>query len=201
MPRMSSPVKLVIMWFEFTADRPVLNFVPTVAERGTQDEELLVSPDDLVRWAAQAGLVDDVDDVTPRQLDQAKALREAAYGVVAAVIERRAPDRADRESLNAAAGRPGPRLRLDADGTVHREGGVSAMLAAIARDCLELCDDADGPLLRWCADANCTRPFVDRSRGVRRRWCGMKGCGDRAKAAAYRQRRRHERGERSASAQ
>ncbi|PYC65712.1 hypothetical protein C7C45_27955 [Micromonospora arborensis] len=29
-----------------------------------------------------------------------------------------------------------------------------------------------------------------RSRGARRRWCGMRGCGDRAKAAAYRQRRR-----------
>lgn len=201
MPRKASPVKLVIMWFEFTADRPVLNFVPTVAERGTSDEELLVTPDDLVHWAAQAGLVDDVVTVTPRQLDQAKALREAAYGLVAALIEQEAPDPGHRERVNEAARRPGPRLRLDADGAVHREGGVSAMLAVIARDCLDLHDDADGPLLRWCADASCTRPFVDRSRGHRRRWCGMKGCGDRAKAAAYRQRHRDERRGRSASAQ
>jgi predicted RNA-binding Zn ribbon-like protein len=48
----------------------------------------------------------------------------------------------------------------------------------------------DGERLRRCDGARCTRLFVDRSRDGRRRWCEMKGCGDRAKAAAYRQRRR-----------
>jgi predicted RNA-binding Zn ribbon-like protein len=46
-------------------------------------------------------------------------------------------------------------------------------------------------LLRRCDDPKCTRLFIDRSRGGRRRWCDMKGCGDRAKAAAYRRRHRH----------
>jgi predicted RNA-binding Zn ribbon-like protein len=55
---------------------------------------------------------------------------------------------------------------------------------------LDLHGDADRPLLSRCADDRCTRPFVDRSRGHRRRWCGMRGCGDRAKAAAYRARHR-----------
>ncbi|MGH1526542.1 CGNR zinc finger domain-containing protein [Leifsonia sp. L25] len=31
---------------------------------------------------------------------------------------------------------------------------------------------------------DCTRPFLDVSRASNRRWCGMSGCGDRAKAAA-----------------
>ena len=57
-------------------------------------------------------------------------------------------------------------------------------------DVIELHHGPDRALLRWCADAYCTRPFIDRSRGGRRRWCGMAGCGDRAKAAAYRMRKR-----------
>jgi len=63
-----------------------------------------------------------------------------------------------------------------------------AVFAFLARDCLDLFDSPDRAALRWCADAKCTRVFIDRSRGQRRRWCGMKGCGDRAKAAAYRRR-------------
>jgi predicted RNA-binding Zn ribbon-like protein len=73
---------------------------------------------------------------------------------------------------------------------VTRSGGVEAFVAALACDCLELLGGDDRLLLRRCADERCTRLFLDRSRGRRRRWCDMKGCGDRAKAAAYRRRRR-----------
>jgi predicted RNA-binding Zn ribbon-like protein len=79
---------------------------------------------------------------------------------------------------------------LDRTGAVRRVGGLDAALAALAADVLDLHGDADRELLSRCADPRCTRPFVDRSRGRRRRWCGMRGCGDRAKAAAYRARRR-----------
>jgi hypothetical protein len=44
--------------FEFIADRPVLDFVPTLAERGTTDDEKLRSPADLADWIAEAGIVD-----------------------------------------------------------------------------------------------------------------------------------------------
>jgi predicted RNA-binding Zn ribbon-like protein len=73
---------------------------------------------------------------------------------------------------------------------VDRTGDIDAVFAVLARDCLDLHDSADRHALRWCADEHCTRAFIDRSRGLRRRWCGMRGCGDRAKAAAYRRRRR-----------
>jgi len=71
---------------------------------------------------------------------------------------------------------------------VTSSGDADAVFALHARDCLDLFDSPDRAALRWCADAKCTRVFIDRSRGQRRRWCGMKGCGDRAKAAAYRRR-------------
>ncbi|MEN3304150.1 MAG: hypothetical protein V7603_352 [Micromonosporaceae bacterium] len=176
--------------FEFVADRPVLNFVATVAERGSTDDEKLRTGADLAAWVRQSGIVDGPLTVTPDQLDHAKAVREALFGLISALIDGSVPAPRERSLVNAAARLPGPTLALTAAGTVQRRGDLAAVLAALARDCLALHDSPDARALRWCADARCTRPFVDRSRGRRRRWCGMKGCGDRAKAASYRQRRR-----------
>jgi len=175
--------------FEFIADRPVLDLLSTIAERGTRDDEKLQSEQDLASWIEQSGIVDTAPPVTNQALERAKALREAMFRLVASLIEHQTPSATDRALVNAAAEASPPLLRLDDDG-LHRYGDVDAVLALFARDCLDLFDSPDRAALRWCADPNCTRPFNDRSRGQRRRWCGMKGCGDRAKAAAYRRRRR-----------
>jgi predicted RNA-binding Zn ribbon-like protein len=175
--------------FELVTDRPVLNFVPTVAARGSVDEEKLRTPQDLLDWVAQAGLVDVPPPVDAAGLERARVLREAMFQLVAALIDQRPADPGDRQAVNAAAAVAPPVLRLDDDG-LHRTGDLDAVLALIARDCLDLHAGPDRAALRWCDDPTCTRPFVDRSRGQRRRWCGMRGCGDRAKAAAYRQRHR-----------
>lgn len=177
------------MAFDFIAGRPVLDFLPTLAARGTVDEEKLRTEQDLADWSVESGLVDVAPEVTPADLERARVLREALFRLVAALIEERAPDAADRTFVNAAAAAPPPVLRLADDG-LHRVGGVNAVLAALARDCLDLHASSDRASLHWCADQTCTRPFIDRSRGQRRRWCGMKGCGDRAKSAAYRRRQR-----------
>jgi predicted RNA-binding Zn ribbon-like protein len=177
--------------FDFLGGRPVLDFLATIAERGTTDEEKLRAPRDLAGWAAQSGLTQDVMTVTPGELAVAVELREAAYRLLGARIDGTEPLAQDRDRINAAARRPRPVPQLRADGSVTRSGTVDAVLAALACDCLELVAGPDGERLRRCDGERCTRLFVDRSRGGRRRWCDMKGCGDRAKAAAYR-RRRHE---------
>jgi predicted RNA-binding Zn ribbon-like protein len=100
------------------------------------------------------------------------------------------PEDADRVTVNEAAQQPDPTPQLTEAGDVRWTGGLEAVLAALARDALDLLDSPDLAAVRQCADDRCTRLFLDRSRGARRRWCGMKGCGDRAKAAAYRRRRR-----------
>ena len=176
--------------FEFIADRPVLDFVATVAERRTANEEKLRNPADLADWVTQSGLVDHPPIVTTRQLEHARRLREALFALLSALIDGSQPAPADRDLVNAAASRPRPIVQLRPNGEVSRHGDIDAVLAVLAQDCLDLFDSADRQALHWCADPTCTRPFIDRSRGHRRRWCGMKGCGDRAKAAAYRARQR-----------
>jgi len=176
--------------FEFIADRPVLDFVAALAERGTTNSEMLRSPADLASWITQSGIVDGKLTLTRAQLEYALAVREALFGLISALIDGSNPRPADRELVNAAASAAPPAVHLSSSGAVHRHGGIDAVLAVLANDCLDLFDSPDRDALHWCADAKCTRAFVDRSRGHRRRWCGMKGCGDRAKAAAYRARQR-----------
>ncbi len=180
------------MSFEFIADRPVLDFLPTLAARGTDNDEKLLLEQDLADWILQSGIVDHVPPIDAADLQHAKMLREAMFRMVDALIRRRTAAATDLAAVNAAAAASPPTLRLDRS-KLHRTGDLAAVLAVLARDCLDLHDSPDRALLHWCADRTCTRPFIDRSRGQRRRWCGMKGCGDRAKAAAYRQRQQKSR--------
>jgi len=175
--------------FEFIADRPVLDFLPTIAERGYTDVEHLRRPQDLAAWISQSGLLDNAPRVDDQDLERAKQLREAMFRLVEALMGNAKPAAVDRRIVNAAAAGALPQIRLEAAG-LRRTGDIDAVLAVLARDCLDLFGSSDRELLRWCADPHCTRPYIDRSRGSRRRWCGMRGCGDRAKAAAYRQRQR-----------
>lgn len=178
------------MTFEFIADRPSLDFVATVAERGTTDLDKLCSADDLAEWVQESGIVQGRPAVTSAQLHQALVMREAIFGLLRALIDGEPVRSADRILVNRAAAQPGPSVQLSKVGTVRRRGDVDSVLAVLARDCLNLFDSPDRHSLHWCADPRCTHPFIDRSRGQRRRWCDMKGCGDRAKAAAYRRRHR-----------
>ena len=128
----------------------------------------------------------------PAQIRCRFVLRVTLFAVIARQID--GPNEelsaAERALVNAAAAAPPPVPVLASDNTVQRLGTVAAGLSAVAREAMALFRRTDGSVLKWCADERCTHPFLDLSHGHRRRWCGMAGCGDRAKAAAYRARRR-----------
>jgi predicted RNA-binding Zn ribbon-like protein len=178
------------MSFEFLAGNLALDFVATVAERTTTHLERLQRGADLADWIVQAHLLDSPPAVSQRDLAAAKQLREALFRLISALTEQTPLPEADRLLVNHFAAAAPPTLSVTPEGRVRQDGGVAAALAVLARAGIQLFDQPDKQLVRWCADARCTRPFIDRSRGHRRRWCGMAGCGDRAKAAAYRQRQR-----------
>lgn len=179
------------MSFLFASGNLALDFVGTLNERRTNRVENLHDGADVARWLVEAGVLDDAPATDSRTLPEALALREALFAVVERLLdEPGATLPADALAVvNAAAEAPLPTLRLRPDRSVERSGSWRSGLAAVARDGLALVDPGDAEL-KWCADPGCTHPFLDRSRGHRRRWCEMAGCGDRAKAAAYRARRR-----------
>jgi predicted RNA-binding Zn ribbon-like protein len=176
--------------FQFVAGNLALDYVTTAGDRMTAHAEGLRTGSDLAYWIGEARLLDREVTVSRAELDHARTLREALFGLVTALIGDRPPPRPELVIVNVAASCPPPTPRVDQAGRLRLEGGLPAALSAIARSGIELFGLPDRRLVRWCADEACTRPFVDRSRGGRRRWCGMTGCGDRAKAAAYRERRR-----------
>jgi len=172
------------------AGHPALDLVGTVAERTTTRVEQLTTPDRLADWLVAAGLLDTAPAATTADLAAAQHLREALYAVLRAASDA-LPLPPDALALvHGAAAGPATTLTLDATGGLHRDGDATTALTAVARAAVELVGGPDRHLLRWCANDACTHPFLDRSRGGRRRWCGMAGCGDRAKARAYRARRR-----------
>ena len=175
----------------FVSGNLALDYVGTLNERSAARVEQLRTPADLGDWLVAAGVLDAAPAVSPAELTDAIELREALFRVVAREIDGRgAPTAAERTLINRAAGQPPPVPVLSPAGQVSHEGDLAAGLSAVARDAIALFERTDGSVLKWCADDDCTHPFLDRSRGHRRRWCEMGGCGDRAKAAAYRARHR-----------
>ncbi|TQM15118.1 CGNR zinc finger domain-containing protein [Pseudonocardia kunmingensis] len=178
------------MRFQFVGGNLALDFVGTVAEWTTSRTELLVAPADLGAWLAEAGVLDHAPEVSTADLAAARELRGAIRGLVVALEAGQPVPVEVGEVVNRYAAVEPVLLRLDATGRPVRRGTVGAALSSVARSGIELAEPSTAGLLRSCADATCTRAFLDRSRGRRRRWCGMSGCGDRAKAAAYRSRHR-----------
>src|SRR6188472_2143067 len=107
--------------FDFLGGRPVLDFLATIAERGTTDEEKLRAPRDLAEWAAQSGLTQDVMTVTPGSWPLPSSCARAPTACSARGTT--APSRSRRTATGSTPprgdGDPSPGC---ADGTVTRSG-------------------------------------------------------------------------------
>lgn len=177
-----------LLAFPFLGGRHALNFVGTLGKRGFEDIERLPGPDDLAAWAEQAGL--GVVVVSEVELESARQLREATYALLLASLGRGPLRAADVALVNEWAGRdtPAPELVVSS-GALRRSDSpatASAVLAAVARDAIDLLTGAEAASIRECEDPTCTLLFVDTSRARRRRWCSMSRCGARAKMRTLR---------------
>jgi predicted RNA-binding Zn ribbon-like protein len=177
--------------FSFRSDRLSLDFAATLMFRQRdRPRELLGEPADLARWAREAGVVSQHPAGGPGDLEDARHLREAIYRSALGHLAGEPVPSADRRLLNRFAAGPSVAVSLTPEGIVTRSGTLAAALGAVARDAVELLGGPEGARLRQCGRDGCTRLFVDRSRGANRSWCGMRECGNRVNAAAYRRRRR-----------
>lgn len=178
------------MSFVFVSGRPSLDLLGTLKwRRSAAAEEQLTDAGCLREWALAAGLVD-VLHAADADLAATLRLREVMYRVVIARVSGTALRPTDVAVLNAHARRAPVSVLLGADGRVRRRASTDQLLAGLARDLLDLLAGEQLERVRECASPDCTRLYVDNSRSGNRRWCGMAECGNRAKVAAFRQRRR-----------
>lgn len=184
-------------------DGQVFSFEPgslalafAVTGPGTYDGPLalfqtLRRPADLERWAADivgvAGL-----HTTEKDLALAVRLQAAIWSVADAVIDRRSVPEDGLEVLNELAAQPClvPRLLPGPTQTWVGVQGVRSLISSIARDAIDVFGGPRTARLKRCEGSRCSLVFVDTSRSGRRRWCSMERCGNRAKVAAHRRRRK-----------
>ncbi|WP_314408740.1 CGNR zinc finger domain-containing protein [Streptomyces kroppenstedtii] len=184
----------------FVCGNPALDFATTLRARRTLRFEMFTSPERLGAWYLEAGIVDTVSPATESDLARAVAVREAVYALVTA---RRLGEPFDGEALatvNGAARRPPATPQLTTAGR-WTDATQEEALSTVARHAVEVLSGPDVPLLKECGNPECTRVYIDRSRGMRRQWCGMESCGNKLKAAAYRARKKEARAPASPAAQ
>jgi len=186
--------------FSFRSGHPALDLTSTVTGRlRSNPRDLLATPECLDRWLRAAGAAPEAD-AGGEDLRTARSLREALYRLARARLQGEALPPADLELVNRLAAEPEPVPQLTPDGLRWLGGGVRARLAAVARAAVELLGGEMGDRIRECGGDGCGILFVDASRARDRRWCSMAVCGNRAKVAEFRRRKRQSRAEREGAA-
>ncbi len=120
------------------------------------------------------------------------ALREAIFEVASALVEGRPPNHADLQIIaraQASAYAAGELVHTS-DGFHWNWGRSTLMLDLplwqLADTTVDLFGRQDLSRLRICAADDCAWLFLDETRNRSRKWCDMATCGNRAKAARYR---------------
>lgn len=197
--------------FEFVAGHVALEFVNTVDWRldEVRRHELVTSFDDLLTWARLADVVDarQLRELTAaaqrdpagaeRALRRARRLREVLFRLLAAAGRDTRPAPRDQRLFNAFVASTLRKRRLEARGTSWRwtwagEAGDSfdSILWPIVLSAADLLTSRTRGQIGECAGEGCGWLFIDTSRTGRRRWCTMRGCGNRAKVRRFYQRSR-----------
>jgi len=165
------------------------------------DEGVLVddmtSDGDVAAWLAAHGMLHgasaDAEARCEDGLDRAREVRTALRLLVDATASGWGPDPDAVEVLNTVLlSRVVPVLEVGPDGlrVGHRHVGdaVDSALALLVEPILSQLADGRPGRFRVCANDRCRWTFFDSSPTGRRRWCDMRSCGNRAKAARHRAR-------------
>jgi len=186
------------------------DFLNTAETEDGLPVEKLPSLDDALAWFVDRGVIhgEGADRarakamiepaLAARDLDRVRAVRDALREVAEAIVERRAPRRSALGTVNRALhARQVIELIQASDGVSvdHRHVGdpIDDALARLADPLVSELTAGHPERIRVCASDTCQWIFYDASRTIRRRWCDMSTCGNRAKAARHRARARSER--------
>jgi predicted RNA-binding Zn ribbon-like protein len=199
--------------FLFVGERLWLDFVnsedATQARgpaRGDSRTDALDAFDRFVGWLSAARVLDEeratamLRRAQQQPTGSSAALHEARRmrNVLRALAERGgAPSDRTTETaigeINRILGRSAGTRRVEprSDGGFVRNfvtaGDVFAgLLIPVIESAADALVSGELPRVRRCADPRCVRVFFDGSRNGKRRWCDMKTCGNRAKAARHR---------------
>jgi predicted RNA-binding Zn ribbon-like protein len=197
--------------FDLIAGNVCLDFINTLDDRfSKQPKELLTSYIDLARFSEDAGalsaqrvdrlfaLSQQAPEEAAQALSAAIQLREAAYAVIAAVMDKKPVPQGELYTLNQYVQEAAQHsILVPSNGKFEwalDEVPIdfSEPLWPIARSVAELLSSDQLAFVRACASETCQWFFLDTSKNHGRRWCDMTRCGNRAKARAFYERKKKE---------
>jgi predicted RNA-binding Zn ribbon-like protein len=165
-------------------------FANTLQLVGPVDE--IADPPALGRWLAGCGLVEPGKPMDGADVERAASFRRTLRGLLAANTGLSEGTVALRE-FNTAMDWMGatPRLlSLDRTGISTATADLRQALGRLAGIVLDAVNAGTFARLKLCARPECGLAFYDHGRNAAGRWCDMAICGNRAKVAAHRERRR-----------
>lgn len=197
----------------FVADYAALDFLNSIRAPGPTQVEWLANGEDLLSWMQEASLLTQAEAVQirsaspPLELDEvahkARNLREWFRAFATKHMGQRMTAEAltelsvlndllpgvatfsevvSVEAGNGSAGLAMKRLRAWTS--------PDNLLSLLAEEVAKAICESRFSLIKKCESSNCTMLFHDTTKGHARRWCSMSLCGNRAKQAAMRARRR-----------
>lgn len=210
----SSTNQLRQLSFVFYGERPALDFANTLRRRKDPlhpTVDLLGDRSDFASWLNQARratswareLPELVETPMPIDQESVTALREAVLLLAEHSLGINTLSSFELNStidvLNEWSTRR-PLLQLDTQSfsphllrseesdlrkTLAKNLELEQALGFVAADAVALFGTNDRQRLKICGHERCGILFEDRSNGLRRQWCSMKDCGNRAKARRY----------------
>ena len=195
--------------FEFTGNWLCLDFVNTVNDRPTpHPRELLTSYSNLVAWGQQAHIV--TDDEAQRLLEKAAhypkdasailqraiVLREAIHDIFFAIAEDISPSESNLAIFNTELAEAMSRASIVSKAGsfvwdwVGSGDALDCILWRVTRSAADLLISGELQDVRVCSAPDCQWLFLDTSKNHSRRWCDMKGCGNRAKVRRHYERKK-----------
>jgi len=128
----------------------------------------------------------------PALLASGKALRALAHRLILRFKKGSAVD-ADRLNTFLHAYRTAPHLERDAAGhlvltRIAQGEPTASLLGPVAEAVARLLIEGDPTRIKQCEHPDCVLWFYDRTKARKRRWCSMAVCGNRCKAARFRER-------------
>lgn len=173
-----------------------VEFLNSIELEAGQLVDHLVAPDDARSWFIEQSVIHGGSrGWTMAELTRVRTVRDALREVLDAIVEDRSPRFSAVDTVNGAlADGSAPRLEVDGPrlrvGHQHGRSEVGDAVAALAAPIVAELASGRPDRFRTCANDTCGWSFYDASPTGRRRWCDMKTCGNRAKAARHRERAR-----------
>lgn len=195
----------------FVADAAALDFLNSIATPVDEPVDWIDDGNGWLDWLKQSGWVEDEilqrlqAQAMPGELEtvaaQARSLREWFRGFVLKYKGKplEASALKELEALNRLLERDEKYTQITLqDGETpklawelkRRWRGPDSLLLPLGEVLAQFVSEEDFTNVKCCEGPSCTLMFVDHTRGRKRRWCSMAVCGNRAKAAAHRERQK-----------